>query len=337
MPTPFPVGPPFPDGSFGNYNTDTQGRGLGPVNVSGIEEWSAGKSPYYAIGDAVSFKGLVYKLNHNWDGTTVGSPDSQVDADGVRVWTLQCDNYTEHVQQDIIGYRKKTINSDSTYYYKNDINSTIKRYWNYWHNITSAHATVFELTPYKSSTASGAGQNLLTLASTVEISPLKTSFGDNTKEIQSINFNDTNGIDNKMFGFVTSSCGQSDGASAYVSPFGVFQYYGNYKKKLDLTDVGTLYYEAPYSYTLATTDWKLSPEYNATSYGPSLTINWSYTAPSGTGYGENFTVSNLKMRFAGETFLGRTYSGAYRIYIKDNLPSEGRWELDSVSPDMRTM
>jgi hypothetical protein len=336
MPTPFPIGPPFPDGSYGNYNSDTQGRGLGPVNVSGIQEWSAGKSPYYAIGDAVSFKGLIYALNYNWDGTTVGSPDSQVDADGVRVWTLQCDNYTERVQQDIIGFRKKTINSDSTFYYQNDLSSTIKRNWNYWHNITSAHATVFELTKYKSATESGSGRNLLTLASTVEISPLKTGFGDNTKEIQSINFNDANGIDNKMFAFVTSSCGQSDGASAYVSPVGVFQYYGNYKKKLDLTDVGTLHYEVLFSYTLATTDWKLSPEYNATAYGPSVTINWTYTAPSGTTYGESRTVSDLKMRFAGETFLGRTYSGAYRIYIKDNLPSEGRWELDSVSPDLRT-
>jgi len=337
MPIEQKINPPFPNGAYGTYNSEDGTRGIGPVNVSGIQEWSAGKSPYYAIGDAVSFKGLVYKLNYNWDGTTVGSPGSQVDTDGVRVWTLQCDNYNTGVQQKPIGVRTKVINADSSYYYWAEQYKSIKDNWNYWHNITSAHAVVFELTKYKADSESGSGRNLMTLASTIEVSPLKGIYDDAQYEFQSINFNDANGIDNKMFGFVTSSCGQSDGASAYVSPFGIFQYYGNYKKKLDLTDVGTLYYEAPFTYTLATTDWKLSPEYNPTAYGPSVTINWSYTAPSGTGYGETRTVSNLKMRFAGETFLGRTYSGAYRIYIKDNVPSAGRWELDSVSPDMRTM
>jgi len=336
MPTEQYINPPFPSGAYNTFGDDGT-RGLGPVNVSGIQEWSAGKSPYYAIGDAVSFNGLVYKLNYNWDGTTVGSPDSQVDSDGVRVWTLDCSNYNTGVQFNVMGYRGKTINTDSTFYYTHVINNSIKYYWNFWHNITSAHATVFELTPYKSNTESGYGRNLLTLASVVEINPVKHTAGSTSREFQSINFNDANGIDNKMFGFVTSSCGNTINSASYVSPVGVFQYYGNYKKNLNFTDVGTLYYEAPFTYTLATTDWILSPEYNATAYGPSVTINWSYTAPSGTGYGETRTVSDLKMRFAGETFLGRTYSGAYRIYIKDNVPSEGRWELDTVTPDMRTM
>jgi len=336
MPTEQYINPPFPSGAYNTFGDDGT-RGLGPVNVSGIQEWSAGKSPYYAIGDAVSFNGLVYKLNYNWDGTTVGSPGSQVDADGVRVWTLDCSNYNTGVQFNVMGYRNKITNSDSTFYYRSELNSSIKNYWNYWHNITSAHATVFELTQYKSSTESGAGRNLLTLASVVEINPVKHTAGSTSREFQSINFNNANGIDNKMFGFVTSSCGQSDGVASYLSPYGVFQFYGNFKYDLSLTDVGTLYYEVLFSYTLATTDWKLSPEYNATAYGPSVTINWTYTAPSGTTYGESRTVSNLKMRFAGETFLGRTYSGAYRIYIKDNVPSEGRWELDTVTPDMRTM
>jgi len=336
MPTEQYINPPFPSGAYNTFGDDGT-RGLGPVNVSGIQEWSAGKSPYYAIGDAVSFKGLVYKLNYNWDGTTVGSPGSQVDADGVRVWTLDCSNYNTGVQFNVMGYRGKTINTDSSFYYTHVINNSIKYYWNFWHNITSAHATVFELTRYKSNTESGVGRNLLTLASVVEINPVKHTAGSTSREFQSINFNDANGIDNKMFGFVTSSCGQTINSAYYVSPVGIFEYYGNYKKNLDLTDVGTLHYEVLFSYTLATTDWKLSPEYNATAYGPSVTINWTYTAPSGTVYGESRTVSDLKMVFAGETFLGRTYSGAYRIYIKDNVPSEGRWELDSVSPDMRTM
>lgn len=321
--------PTFPDNS-------AEYRGTYPTNLT----WSASKSPYYSIGDYVEYKGLLYRLNYNWDGTTVGSPDTQVDANGVRVWTLMVgtdeNQFTQNQQFDI-GYRYKTINSDSSFYYSSSLETTIIRYWSYWHNISSAHSTVFEQQKYKSDTESGFGRTLLDLASTVEINPLNTPYGNNVKQFQSINFNDANGIDNKMFFFLTSSCGHSNGSGPWSSPWGIFQYYGGFKKKLDLSDVGTLYYEEPFSYTLATTDWVLSPEYNATAYGPSVTVNWSYTAPSGTGYGETFTRSNLKMKFAGETFLGRTYSGAYRIYIKDNLPSDGRWELDSVTPDMRTM
>ena len=337
MPSPFPVVPPFPDGSYGTYDSDTQGIGLGPVNVSGIQEWSASKSPYYSIGDEVSYKGLIYKLNYNWDGTTIGSPGSQVDANGVRVWTLQCANYSNAVTQFPLGNRQKTTNGDSTFYYSIQQNNTIKRYWNFWHNITSAHADVFEVRRYLGNTESGFGRNLMSIASTVEVSPLQRGYGPNNLEFQSVNFTGANGIDDKMFGFVTSSCGRVFTASSYCSPSGVFQFYGNYKKNLNLTDVGTLHYEEPFSYTLTTADWILNPEWNATAYGPSVTINWTYTSPGGTTYGENRTVSNLKMRFGAETFLGRTYTGAYRIYIKDNLPSDGRWELDSVSPDMRTM
>ena len=333
MPTPFPVGPPFPDGSYGNYNSDTQGRGLGPVNVSGIQEWSAGKSPYYAIGDAVSFKGLVYKLNHNWDGTTVGSPGSQVDADGVRVWTLQCDNYSERIQQYPMGYYFKTINEDSSFYYIIDFNTSVKRGWNFWHNITSAHAVVFELRKYKSNTESGTGRNLLKFASTFEPSTIKEGI----TEFQSINFNGANGIDSKMFGFVTSSAGRVFTASSYTSPTGIFDYYGNFKYNLSLEDIGTLYYEAPYSYTTKISDWIVNPEWNATDYGPSLSVNWSYTDKNGRTTTVNVTNNTMKMRFGAETFLGRTYTGAYRVYVKDGLLSEIRMELDTVTPDMRTM
>jgi hypothetical protein len=320
--------PPFP-------NNSAEYTGTYPTNLT----WSASKSPYYSIGDYVEYKGLLYRLNYNWDGTTVGSPNSQVDANGVRVWTLMVgtdEGQLQQNQQDIIGYRKKIINSDASYYYINDINLSIKRYWNYWHNVTSAHAVVFELNKYKLDSESGFGRNLLSFASTVEISPLKTAYGDNVKEVQSINFNDANGIDNKMFGFLTSSCYGLLSYSAYLSPIGVFSYYGNFKYTLYLTDIGTLYYEAPYSYTLTTADWHLSPEYNPTAYGPPLTINWTYTNGDYTR-SENVTVSDLKMIFGAETFLGRTYTGAYRVYVKDGRISEKRWELDSVSPDMRTM
>jgi hypothetical protein len=336
MPYEHPIFPPFPDGSYGNYNSETEGRGLGPVNVSGIEEWSAGKSPYYVIGQAVSFKGLVYALNYNWDGTTVGSPGSQVDANGVRVWTLQCDNYLVGGQQFEMGYRP-TFGTGASAYYNLNFETTIIRYWNYWHNISSAHSTVFEQVKYKASGESGFGRTLLTLASTVEIPPVNNAFGPSNPYFQSINFNDANGIDNKMFFFLTSSCGHTNGSGPWSSPWGIFEYYGCFKKGTSMEDIGTLYYEAPYSYTLATTDWRLSPEYDETSYGPSLSVNWSYTDKNGRTTTVNATNNTMKMRFGAETFLGRTYTGAYRVYVKDGLLSEIRMELDTVTPDMRTM
>lgn len=341
MPTEQYINPPFPSGAYNTFGDDGT-KGLGPVNVSGIEEWSADKSPYYTIGEAVSFKGLVYKLNFNWDGTTVGSPGSQVDADGIRVWTLQCDNYNTGDMPDVMGYRLKVINSDvinsdSTFYYKNLGTQSIKKYWNFWHNITSAHGDVFELTNYRAAGEYGVGRNLMTLASVVEINPVKIPPNELLREFQSISFNDANGIDNKMFGFVTSSSGNVQVFNPITSPTGVFFYYGNFKKKLNLTDVGTLHYSAPYSYTLSTADWVVNPEWNATSYGPSLSVNWTYTDKNGITQGVNDTYSTLKMRFAAETFLGRTYTGAYRVYVKDGLVSDIRMELDSVSPDMRTM
>lgn len=329
MPTPFPLGSPFPDGSYGTYDSVSQGIGLGPVNVTGIEEWSAGKSPYYTRGEAVSYKGLVYALNYNWDGITVGSPDSQVDADNVRVWTLLCSNYSERVEQSDMGYRIKTINLDSTFYYHKNLDNTIKRYWNYWHNVTSAHSVVFEQQIYKADNESGYGRTLLDLASTVEISPLNTAFGDNVKVFQSINFNDANGIDNKMFGFITSSCGHSNGSGPWCSPWGIFQYYGGFKYKLNYDDVGTLHYEKTITYTLTEKNWRLSPEYDPTATTP-FTYTYTYL---GTTY---TNTVNLFMTFAAETFLGRTYTGAFRVYI-DGTGRVERWELDSVSPDMRTM
>lgn len=326
MPTEKPLSPPFPSGAYLG-DAGPGGFGIGPVYVYGdYPEWSAGASPYYTIGQAVKFKGLVYKLNHNWDGTTVGSPDTQVDSNGIRVWTLQCDNY---VTVDPIGYRAKTVNSDSTFYYSLSRSNSIKRGWNYWHNILSAHAVVFEATNYKSNTESGFGRNLLTLASTVEVSPIDAGYGATNMEYQSINFDDSNGIDNKMFGFVTSSCGQSDSVSAYPSPFGIFQYYGGFKYKLNFDDVGTLYYEKTITYTLTEKNWTLSPEYDPTATTP-FTYSYTYL---GTTYGG--TV-DLFMRFGAETFLGRTYTGAFRVYI-DGTGRVERWELDSVSPDMRTM
>ena len=322
--------PPFP-------NNSAEYRGTYPSSIA----WSASKSPYYSIGDLVEYKGLLYRLNYNWDGTTVGSPDSQVDANGVRVWTLAVgtdENILTQNQSFEMGTRTKTINPDSSFYYHFSPETSIKRYWNFWHNISSAHSVVFEILPYKTDAESGNGRTLLDFASTAEISPINTIYGDDVKNFQSINFDDANGIDNKMFGFLTSSCGHSDASGPWGSPWGIFSYYGGFKKKLDLSDVGTLYYEVAVTYTLTTADWKLSPEFNETAYGSPVTINWTYTSPTtGTTYGENGTVSNLKMTFANETFLGRTYTGAYRIYIKDNLPSDGRWELDTVSPDMRTM
>jgi len=317
--------PPFPNGAYG-------GDGIGPVYVDGnIPEWSASASPYYTIGQAVKHKGLVYKLNYNWDGTTVGSPSNQVDSNNVRVWTLQSvgNNST-------IGIRVKYTNADSTFYYvaSQDGFTSLKPGWNYWHNVTSAHYLVFEGTFYNNQTSSGTGKNLLTLGSTFEVSSLKTNFS-NIYNLDSISFNSENGIDSKMFGFVTSSCGLGSTSEGRTNPQGVFKYYGNFKKNTNLTNIGTLYYEAPITYTLTTKDWVMSPEWDETETTP-LHINYTFTDPDGNETTVDETIQ-LKMKFGAETFLGRTYSGAYRVYVKDGYISELRYELDSVSPDMRTM
>jgi hypothetical protein len=76
---------PLPNGAYW--------AGIGAIYVPGlsptVEEWSASKSPYYTYGDPVLRKGLVYYLNYAWDGTSVGPPESQVDLDGNRVWSLK--------------------------------------------------------------------------------------------------------------------------------------------------------------------------------------------------------------------------------------------------------
>jgi len=337
MPIEQKINPPFPNGAYGTYNSEDGTRGVGPVYVEGyIPEWSASASPYYNRSQQVRYKGLVYGLNYNWDGSTVGPPDSQVDANGIRVWTLLCSNYPTNNAPRIVeplGYID----------YKNNKikQSTIKPYWQAYHGIAPAH-DLFERALWKDDYG-GYTQTLLSLACTVEKSPLKSAelqpgiFDD--VEVQSFNFNGANNIDSKLFGIVTSSCVAPSVAvgAGSASPSGIFDFYKNFKKNYDLSDVGTLYYEAPYSYTLAITDWTLHPEYNATAYGPSITVNCSYTDSHGHTQTINDTYSELKMRFGAETFLGRTYTGAYRVYVKNDSIAAARWELDSVSPDMRTM
>ena len=337
MPIEYLSNPPFPNGAYGTYNSEDGTRGIGPVYVDGnIPEWSSSASPYYNRSQQVRHKGLVYGLNYNWDGVTVGPPNSQVDGNGIRVWTLLCTNYpTPNAPRIVeplgyIDYKNNKIKQ-----------SVIKPYWQAYHGIAPAH-DLFERALWKDDSGQYT-QTLLSLACTVEKSPLKSAqllpgiFDD--IEVQSFNFNGANNIDSKMFGFVTSSCVQPTvtvGAGS-AAPSGIFDFYGNFKKYYDLTDIGTLYYEQAYSYTLATTDWRLHPEYDATAYGPSITVNWSYTDSNGTTQTVNDTYSTLKMIFRAETFLGRTYTGAYRVYVKNGNVSAIRWELDTVSPNMRTM
>ena len=337
MPSEQKKNPPFPNGAYNTYNSEDGTRGIGAIYVEGnIPEWSSSASPYYNRSQQVRHKGLVYGLNYNWDGVTVGPPDSQVDANGIRVWTLLCTNYptlnAPHPVEPLgyIDYKNNKIKQ-----------STIKPYWQAYHGIAPAH-DLFERALWKDDSGQYT-QTLLSLACTIEKSPLKSAelrpgiFDD--IEVQSFNFNSANNIDSKLFGIVTSSCVQPTVAigAGSASPTGIFDFYKNFKKNYDLSDIGTLYYEKSYTYTLAITDWRLHPEYDATAYGPSVTVNWSYTDSHGTTQTVNDTYSTLKMTFQAETFLGRTYSGAYRVYIKNDNVSAIRWELDSVSPDMRTM
>lgn len=293
--------------------------------------WSASKSPYYSIGDFVEYKGLIYRLNYNWDGTTVGSPGSQVDANGVRVWTLwpgSDENILTQNQQMDMGYWYQ-IGSGASSYKRINYEPTIKRYWNQWHNITSAHSTVFEYLPYKLDTESGGGRNLLNLALTFEPSPLKNPSSGAEGNFQSVHFDNSNGIDNGMFGFITTSCGLSTSFMGYASPYGIFDRYSGFPYNLDYSNIGTLIYSKAISYTLTEKNWVLHPEYDPTATTP---FTYNYTIP---GVGTRSGTKQLFMTFAAETFLGRTYTGALRVYDDAN-PDYERYELDSVSPDLRT-
>lgn len=316
--------PPFP-------NNSAEYQGIYPSSIT----WSASKSPYYSIGDYVEYKGLLYRLNYNWDRITVGSPDTQVDANNVRVWTLMVgegNGFLAQNQKMDMGYWYK-IGSGASEYKRVDYNQSIKRYWKNWHNITSAHCTVFEYLPYKRDSEYGNGRNLLNLASTFEPSPLKYPASGAEGPYQSINFNNANGIDNGMFGFITTSCGYSTTFMGYVSPFGIFDRYSGFPYNLDFSSLGSLIYQKAISYTLTEKNWILHPEYDDTA---TTSFTYNYTLPNGT------VVSGTKqlfMTFAAETFLGRTYTGAMRVYTNSNSsgsPSGARFELDSVSPDLRT-
>jgi len=108
---------------------------------------------------------------------------------------------------------------------------------------------------------------------------------------------------------------------------GIFEYLKDYPD----ASLGAVYYSSSINYTLTTDNWWMNPEYTEPS--PLPTQTFTYTDTSGA------TINRTKtmwMIFIPETFLGRTYNGAFRVYRSASNPNVliERMELDTVTPDL---
>jgi hypothetical protein len=112
---------------------------------------------------------------------------------------------------------------------------------------------------------------------------------------------------------------------------GIFEDLKDYPYLSNGDPLGPLHHSESFSYTLTTDNWWMIPEYTEPS--PLPTQTFTYTDKQGV------TVNRVKtmwMIFIPETFLGRTYSGAFRVYEKYDNPNVliERLELDTVTPDL---
>jgi hypothetical protein len=291
---------PLPNGAYG-YS------GVGAIYVPGlspvVEEWSASKSPYYTYGDPVLRKGLVYYLNYAWDGSTVGPPESQVDGSGNRVWSLY--------------YNGLVIEQ---FYYQIQLK-----------NFYSGPAVQWGLRPCHTLFYRLFGNFLETC---MQKDPLPKAYYDDGLGITSLSVDvgAALSIPSNLFKFVITdgaSHPSSDVANLVGRLFDSTSHYLYHNGE----PLGALYHSESFSYTLTTDNWWMMPEYTEPS--PLPTQTFTYTDTSGA------TVNRTKtmwMIFIPETFLGRTYHGAFRVYRKYDNPNVliERMELDSVTPDLLT-
>jgi hypothetical protein len=293
---------PLPNGAYAT-------GGIGAIYVPGlspiVEEWSASKSPYYTYGDPVLRKGLVYYLNYAWDGTSVGPPESQVDVDGNRVWSLKPDGdgggNTDQVYSNLALKQNKTF---------------------YW-GLFACHK-LFD-TNY---TYSGRTVSLFEHGLTKDSMP-KAYYNYTTEPVRSYSVSvGANGIPTDFYKFIITNNRPftSDGTNTVN---GIFDTLKDFPYQTSGEGLGVLYHSESISYTLTEDNWWLKPEYNPAS--PLPTRTFTYTDTSGGTV--NRTINNW-MVFVPETLLGRTYSGAFRVYRKIGFPNTliERFELDSVTP-----
>ena len=294
---------PLPNGAYG-YS------GVGAIYLPGwspvVEEWSASKSPYYTYNEPVLRKGLVYYLNYAWDGSTIGAPESQVNAFGNRVWSLKPDSDN---------------NGNTEQLYSNQaLKQTKTRKW----GLFACHK-LFD-TNY---TYSGRSVSLFEHGLSKDSVP-KAYYNYTTEPLRSYSVSvGANGIPTDFYKFIISHNTNYPFSGATSTAIGIFDSLKDFPYQTSGEGLGALYYSESISYTLTADNWWLKPEYNPPS--PLPTRTFTYTDTSGATV--NTTINNW-MVFVPETLLGRTYAGAFRVYRKIGFPNTliERFELDSVTP-----
>ena len=293
---------PLPNGAYW--------AGIGAIYVPGlsptVEEWSASKSPYYTYGDPVLRKGLVYYLNYAWDGSTIGPPESQVDVNGNRVWTLAPAGDNMGITEQL--YSNQSLKTNKTK----------------WWGLFACHK-LFD-TGY---TYSGKSLTLFEHGLTKDSMP-KAYYNYTTDPVRSYSVEvGANGIPTDFYKFIITNNGTYPYLGATNTVVGIFNTLKDFPYQTSGEGLGALYHSESISYTLIEDNWWLKPEYNEPS--PLPTRTFTYTDTSGATV--NRTINNW-MTFVPETLLGRTYAGAFRVYRKIGFPNTliERFELDSVTP-----
>lgn len=295
---------PLPNGAYG-YG------GVGAIYVPGlspaVEEWSASKSPYYTYGDPVLRHGLVYKLNYAWDGSTIGPPESQVDLNGNRVWSLAYGG--GYVEQAFYELRLKQLQNGPT------------KQW----GLQPCHTLFYQIYTPPSFTET------LAIASMQKDSAPKAYYPGSSG--LSVDVGAALSIPANLFKLVLTDNASHPSSDVGNLVGGIFDSTSHYLYRNNGEPLGALYHSESFSYTLTIDNWWMNPEYTEPSPVPTQTF--TYTDTSGA------TVNRTKtmwMIFIPETFLGRTYNGAFRVYRKYDNPNVliERFELDTVTPDLIT-
>ena len=298
---------PLPNGAYG-YS------GVGAIYLPGwspvVEEWSASKSPYYTYGEAVLRNGLVYYLNYAWNGSTIGAPESQVDGGGNRVWSLwsggtKIEQYYDQVQL------------------KNLTNGP-RIQW----GLRGCHALMYDNYIYD-----GAVETLFDHS--MERDPKPAAYFTSSGDISSfsVDVGAELSIPSNLFKFVLTSGGNHPSSTIGNLVGGIFDSLKDYPYLTNGDPLGALHYSESISYTLEEKNWWMTPEYDAPTPLPTRTFTYTNL----TGGTVNRTIDDW-MIFIPETFIGRTYTGAFRVYKKYDDPTVliERIELDSVTPDLTT-
>ena len=296
---------PLPNGAYG-YTGAIYVPSLSPV----VEEWSASKSPYYTYGDPVLCHGLVYYLNYAWDGTTIGAPESQVDLNGNRVWSLKPDGDGGGVTDQV--YSNQALKSNKT------------RKW----GLLACHK-LFD-TNY---TYSGRTVSLFEHGLQKDSMPVQY-YNYTTEPLRSYSVEvGANGIPTDFYKLIITNANTYPFGGTTNTAIGIFDSLKDFPYQTSGEGLGALYHSESISYTLTEDNWWLKPEYNPSSPLPTRTFTYTDTFGSTV----NRTINNW-MVFVPETLLGRTYSGAFRVYRKIGFPNVliERFELDSITPTFST-